>query len=366
MSSDTRTSGARSDHGWIGFLSGLVIGGVLGAALGGTWRRRARSWRQEAAADFLTHTAGNARTGPMRAGLAGAETLFDPRLRSRVAVRDMTAALRGSSTRPPSDAEVAIFRKHRQHFAVDDAATLALRTRRIDPPPPGGLGAGVAFKPGQLLFQQATAAYYYLLAPREIGGTPQAELLYMTSSNRAARGCEALLSYFGSEQFRAVFRIWDWSTPKQANGSQFVLDLDYDALKEYLIPYELRIGSHTRTFNTVYVISSTERTSGDTWRNDVYLHNHARGVRDRVWTHTFEWPSQSTDDPYWWGPIFETFPETTNFGATNLLGYLDTLLVQDGMQYQLTDANSQVVIPTGNGLNVVYRSQGTNAALVCE
>src|SRR5437868_6260960 len=91
--------------------------------------------------------------------------------------------------------------------------TAAYRSRN------GGLGAGVSFRDGQLLFNGYTSVFYYLLAPRNIGDVPSAELLYMTSSNRASKGCEALLSFFRSEQFQTVFRVWDWATPPQADGS---------------------------------------------------------------------------------------------------------------------------------------------------
>ena len=57
-----------------------------------------------------------------------------------------------------------------------------------------------------------------------------ADLIYMTSSNRASKGCEALISYFKDRLYAVAFMIWDWSTAKQNDGTQFVVTMDYDEL----------------------------------------------------------------------------------------------------------------------------------------
>jgi hypothetical protein len=274
-------------------------------------------------------------------------------------VRDVTDAMSRQAAPPPPQYAVDVFLKHREQRL---AATFAFRE---DVPPPGGLGAGVTFDLNQFRFQDSTAVYYYLLAPPNIGGTPAADLLYMTSSDIAPKGCEALISFFKDEQFRAVFRIWDWATPAQAGGSHFIVHRPYESLGDYLIPYQIQTGGQTLDFNVIYVVSATRRVSGDTWVNEVYLHNHRLGVRDRVWRYQFAWPTKATDKSFWWGPIFETFPDNANYGATNLLGFLETLVVQDGVEYQLTDQNSRLVTPGGNGLDLIYRSSGHNTALIC-
>ncbi len=135
---------------------------------------------------------------------------------------------------------------------------------REDVPPPGGLGAGVTFDLNNFQFQDSTAVYYYLLAPPNIGGTPAADLLYMTSSDIASKGCEALISFFKDEQYKAVFRIWDWATPAQGGGSHFIVHKPYESLGDYLLPYEIQSGGQTLDLNVIYVISATRRVSGDT------------------------------------------------------------------------------------------------------
>ncbi len=300
-----------------------------------------------------------ARRAPLVSGSQDSESLFDPSSGSYIKVRDVTDAMTRQAAPAPPQYAVDVFLRHREQR---QAAPSALRE---DVPPPGGLGAGVTFDLSQLQYQDSTAVYYYLLAPPNIGGTPAADLLYMTSSDIAPKGCEALISFFKDEQFRAVFRIWDWATPAQAGGSHFIVHRPYDSLGDYLIPYEVQTGGQTLDFNAIYVVSATRRVSGDTWVNEVYLHNHRLGVRDRVWSYQFSWPTKPTDTGFWWGPIFETFPDNADYKTTNLLGFLETLVVQDGRQIQLTDQNSRLVTPSGHGLDLIYRSSGYNASLIC-
>ena len=300
-----------------------------------------------------------ARRAPLVTGSHDSESLFDPHSGSYIKVRDVTDAMRRQAAAPPPQRAVDVFLRHREQRL---GTTSGLRE---DVPPPGGLGAGVTFDPNQFKYSDSTAVYYYLLAPPNIGGVPAADLLYMTSSNFAPKGCEALISFFKEEQFKAVFRIWDWATPDQPGGSHFIIHKPYESLGDYLIPYQIQTGGQTLDFDALYVISATRRVAGDTWVNEVYLHNHRLGVRDRVWSYQFAWPTKATDKSFWWGPIFETFPDNADYGTTNLLGFLETLVVQDGVEYQLTDQNSRLVTPGGNGLDLIYRSSGYNTALIC-
>lgn len=300
----------------------------------------------------------SARRAQLVSGSQDSESLFEPHTGSYVKVRDVTDAFRRQAAPAPPQSAVDVFLRHREQRLAEPSA---LR----DVPPPGGFGAGVTFDTDKLLYQDSTAVYYYLLAPPEIGGTPAADLLYMTSSDISPKGCEALLSFFKSEQFKTVFRIWDWATPAQPGGGHFIVNMPYASLGDYLIPYQIQTGGQTLEFNVMYVVSATRRVSGDEWVNEVYLHNHRLGVRDRVWSYRFTWSTKPTDKSFWWGPIFETFPDNADYKTTNLLGFLETLVVQDGLEYQLTDGNSRLIAPGGNGLDVIYRSSGYNAALIC-
>ena len=130
--------------------------------------------------------------------------LYDPLTRSYVNVSDRRDAFQDVSA---SDEEIRAFTDHRRGLQPQS------EMRPRDWPPPGGLGAGVSLHDSLLHFQDSTGVYFYLVAPPGIGAQQRAELLYMTSSNTAGLGCEALLSFFRGGQFNCVFRIWDWATP---------------------------------------------------------------------------------------------------------------------------------------------------------
>lgn len=361
---------------WRSIVGWMAIGGAA-AALAALLSKRHRP--PSAALRGATSVA---LMRPVRAPIPGhiletqgeVETLYDSQSGSRIRVRDIAKALASRSAhRTPPQRAVEIFRAHRDAFLKPSARAMftmpqsllrSLSGERV--PPPGGFGAGVSFREGKLLFRESTAACYHLLAPPTIGDRPQATTLYMTSSNRASRGCEALLSYFSEENFETVFRIWDWSVPDQGATGRFVLPLTYPELAEYLIPRQLDSVAGPLAVNTVYVVSTTTHVDGTTWRNDVYLQNHVHGVRDRVWTNTFDWPTVQTDALFWWGPIFEVFPNDADYGTTSPLGFLETTMIQDGIEYRLTDDDSTLRSPTGNGWDVLYRSLTDNSGLVCD
>jgi hypothetical protein len=225
----------------------------------------------------------------------------------------------------------------------------------------------VSFADSLQHFQSYTAVYFYLVAPPTIGLQTMADLLYMTSSNTASKGCEALLSYFTNEQDRCAFRIWDWAHPDVDGGGKFVKSYTYDEMQAYLIPYQFALETGTQ-LDTVcaYIANITRQTGANTFQNEVYLQNHATGTRDLMWSYPFEWPDKPTAERFWWGPIFETFPDPgAVFTLTNPVGFDRTMVVQDGLAHTLTDENSSLSLPAGNGLQEIYRLIGTNGGLVC-
>jgi len=286
------------------------------------------------------------------------QSLYEPLTRSYIRIRDRRDEI---ADVPATEEEVRAFLSLRRG--------LQPRTQEIRQkwPTPGGLGAGVAFREALLHFRDSTSVYFYLVAPPTIGVQPEADLLYMTSSNTAGRGCEALLSFFNTEQYRCVFRIWDWAHPDQPNGGKFVRGFSYDQLSEYLIPYVFNLESgHELETVCVYVVNVTRRTNGNSFTNEVYLHNHASGTRDLMWSYAFDWPDKSSTGAFWWGPIFETFPNPgARYVLANPVGFDGALLVQDGAEYQMNDQNSTMTLPQNNGLVEVYRPAGSNSGLVC-
>jgi hypothetical protein len=273
--------------------------------------------------------------------------LFDPILRSNIAVQDALSGV--SSQVAPSAFEIQAIASH-----ANPSKEIAASPKNV--PPPGGYGAGVNFDPSKLHFRNSTAAFYHLLIPHDLGGNPTADLLYMTSSNRASKGCEALVSFFKDRNYEVAFMIWDWSVEQDKNRSQFVVTMSYDQTSPYRIP--LTIQSNTGFGNIgceVLNITNVTRRSGNAWVNEVYLHNHATGLRDRVWQHSFQWPTKDTDDLYWWGPIFETFPKDAFYNTAPALGFTDAMLVQDGVTHKLLPDDSTMKLPSNDGLVVLWK-----------
>lgn len=332
------------------FLLGSILGAMGAGVVGAFVRRdhargRLSGLRQRAIDGFLT------RNGDQPA-------LFEPRIGSYIPIRDCRAL---GGFRPAPEREISLFIKKRERKLASFKANLPAS------PPPGGLGAGVSFGQSLLHFREETGVYFYNVAPPSIGLQPNAQLIYMTSSNTAAKGCEALLSFFADEQYDCAFRIWDWAHPDVPGGGKFVKSYSYAELGDYLIPYRFPLDSGSELDTVcVYIANITRLLSSGSFQNEIYLHNHVTGTRDLMWSFTFDWPTKATDDAFWWGPIFETFPDPgAQYALGSPLGFDETIVVQDGIQYQLTNQDSTMTVPAGNGLTEVYQSQGTNSGLVC-
>jgi hypothetical protein len=336
------------EKGWV-FVFGVLVGfvaGVVTSALRRPVSRRASHFSRRTIDHILQE------------GAEG-QSLYEPRTGSYVPVRDRRSDF---GNVPASKDEVEKFLNQRRRLRAAKIGVLDSL------PPPGGFGAGVAIGNPLLHFRDYTAVYYYLVAPPTIGNQAQADLLYMTSSNSASKGCEALLSFFKNEQFNCVFRIWDWAHPDVDGGGKFVKGRIYADLTEYLVPYRFPLDSGDELDTScIYVVNVTTRVNGDSFQNEVYLQNHLTGTRDLVWSYSFDWPDKDNAQPFWWGPIFETFPSpgSPQYRLTNPVGFDQALIVQDGSEYQLTDAESTLTLPSGNGLHEIYRSRGLNAGLVC-
>jgi hypothetical protein len=330
---------------FLAFTAGVVTGATVTSIVNRHRRKRLIISKQSA--------------GPLLQGTGDGQSLFEPLTRSYVSISDRRADF---GNVPATEDEVKAFLARRRLLQARGVKSLSTL------PPPGGFGAGVALGDPLLHFQDYTAMYYYLVAPPTIGPQPKADLLYMTSSNTASKGCEALLSFFNTEGFNCVFRIWDWAHPDVSGGGKFVRGRPYAGLANYLIPYSFTLTSGTVLDTAcVYIVNATRRINGNSFQNDVYLHNNASGTRDLIWSYAFDWPDKNAASPFWWGPIFETFPQpgSPQYTLRNPVGFDAALIVQDDFQFQLTESNSTLTTPSGNGLRVIYRSLGANSGLVC-
>lgn len=278
------------------------------------------------------------------------ERLFDPETSNYLQVQDATEKFQElSKNYEPSEEENQKFLKHRQQLLEKNSRPFTAVSFLDDPlPPPGGVGQGIMLKDGRLDFNTFTGIYFYIVTPRYLGGSSP-ELIYLTSSNRANKGCEALVSYQGRDG-EAVFRIWDWATPPKPNGTHWVVGTGYGDLDDYLIKYQL--GEHN-DLNVLYVVNITRKVGQNKWQNEVYLHNKTTGTRDRVWQYRFDWalPTDPAQKYMHWGPIVETFAQ--EYGETNYVGFAQSLMVQDGSEHQLDDSNS-FIRSDGHGFSIEY------------
>jgi hypothetical protein len=287
--------------------------------------------------------------------------LYEPVTKSYVKVRD---AREGGGNRAASRSVIEAFLENRRSIIKPLSGTSGEFT-----PAGGALSAGVVYGDSLLHFQDNTAIYFHLVAPPTIGVQTNAEVLYMTSSNCANHGCEALLSFAADEEFRCVFGIWDWAHPDMPGGGKFVKNYSYDELSQYLIAckFTLESGQELDTV-CVYIANVTRRTDSNQFQNEVYLQNNVSGTLDLMWSYAFLWPDkdQPNSKDLWWGPIFETYPNPgAQFALQSPVGFDQAVLMQDGNQYQLTDQDCTLTLPNGNGLRAIYRSPGKNSGLLC-
>ena len=278
-------------------------------------------------------------------------SIYDANTKLNVAVRDKRIeAVDISKRNAASQNLIDSFRKRRirairGNDLTSPSATVAL-------PPPGGVGAGVFFNADALKFSYSTEVQWYIIMPHFLGGNAQ-PLLYLTSSNRASKGCEALVSY--EQGGFAVFRVWDWATQPDQGGSQFVIGLSYADLPDYIFDIDIA-GS---LYSVLKVLNRTSERSQNTWLNEVYLLNTKAkpSAFDLVWSFEYTWMPDEAHKYFEWGPIIETFPPY-DYGRTNVLGYAEAVLVQDLKPHKLTPANSYFRADPGEEFNLVYHLDG--------
>ena len=270
---------------------------------------------------------------------AGRSFLYDPTNDTYMPVRDVRQQMSDLSGRyKPTQKEQQEFLDHRTTLMNEVRGfNNSARPDNSNPPVPGGVGIGILFRTGELIFNEATAAYYYILAPTALGGNLSShpdDHFYLTSTNRAGKGCEAYVAYKGQQ--KASFNVFDWALVGVQDP--FVISMPYDSWGDYKITYNI----NGQDFQALYVVNSTRFMGGVTWLNEVYLHNASTGTRDLIWSYSFPWSprDQNEKNEHWWGPILETF--LPDYGDTNQVGFASALVVQDGYEYTLTDSNTYV------------------------
>ena len=206
-------------------------------------------------------------------------------------------------------------------------------------PVPGGVGYGMfynaAFKSS---YATGTAITWEIICHPVPGGNVS-DFLYITATNRTAKGVEAFVAYHGQENFS--FEIFDWAKP---DGSRFQPSTPFSNLGQYLGTETV----HGIACPIIAVMNTTYQQSPGTWANEVRLLD----VGARQWQLVYQFiyaatlQDQTGDWVGSWGPIVETFQDA--YAGTNTMGALSTQLIsQDadgnwGQWAQLTNTQSQL------------------------
>jgi len=191
------------------------------------------------------------------------------------------------------------------------------------PPVPGGEGFGVFYRPGfKTAFSMGTSLFWIAICPTRPGGNVST-YLYLTATNRASHGCEALVHYNG--QTDAHFAVYDWSLPE---GDQWQTYVSFTDLGDYL-GEETILGEIRQTlpiWNSTYEIFEVEQDPEEVanlrrWRNDVLLYNHEETSWDLIYRNDYDATRSQQRSSFVgsWGPLVETFQsyyhDTEDFGT---------------------------------------------------
>ena len=230
-------------------------------------------------------------------------SIYDPANSVYRSVTDITEEIQETSEDwEPSETEDD-FIEHKQR--VYESMVLGAR---------GGVGYGFTYDSTfKTNYATGVNISYDIICPTTAGGN-NTNYLYLTTTNRAAKGVEAYISYYG--QNKLEFVVFDWAQPE---GSRWQVHIDYDNLGGYL--KTKAIHGVSRQYLTVQ--SKTELISGNTWRNAVFLQK-ADWSYDLVYSYTYTatLAEQQISGGAWWGPIVETFQ--SRYSNLNVMGFNNT------------------------------------------
>jgi hypothetical protein len=284
---------------------------------------------------------------------------------SKTATGDMRAAFAQISKMTPRDplAEQAFLASKAQVLATHP--TLSVPARRalaaslpalggVAPPGgapvPGGVGYGGfyndAFKTN---WATGTTLYWEIICPTPPGGNINT-FLYLTATNRSAKGVEAFISYDG--QNSTFFKVFDWA---QATTNPWQINIPFANLANYITTES----SHGLPYQVLPLMNVTYQTGPGQWNNEVWLLNH--GTDPSQWDLIYRYGYAATladQQTGWvgsWGPIVETFQNlyvgtqamgalnaqvisrdaNQQWGAWHLLGPADSYIRVDNVGFQL-------------------------------
>jgi hypothetical protein len=222
-------------------------------------------------------------------------------------------------------------------------------------PVPGGVGYGMFYNsPFKNAFIGGTTIYSEVICPNPPGGNVNT-WLYLTATNRSAKGVEAFISYNGQDQ--TFFKVYDW-----ARTDQWQTNIPFSSLTDYL----WQDPSHGSSFQVIYLMNVTQLGDPNSWWNQVLLWNRASKNWDMVYQYNYSatLAEQQTGWPGSWGPIVETFQNS--YTGTNPMGFLNTQLISRnggwGSWRQLS-ANDSYVRTDNKGFTLSFLDPNYNWAV---
>lgn len=209
------------------------------------------------------------------------------------------------------------------------------RTRALGESPdhiPGGLGAGVTYKHGQLQATNSATLYTHMIVyPDGLGFDVPADL-FTTATNHTDKTVEVVGWYREASVHHIGVFDWSCSPESPCSGGQtqpsWIWTRPFNDNTCQITPMADQLGvSHA----TMYYANSTVSVPGG-FRNDVSFYNYCTNQWDLVYTHAFTGTQRdcSVDDCGWWGPIVENNSPLENQPFPQL-GFLDTRLVHNGV-----------------------------------
>jgi hypothetical protein len=162
-----------------------------------------------------------------------------------------------------------------------------------------------------------TAIYWEIICPNPPGGNVNT-YLYLTATNRSAKGVEAFIAYNGQNQ--TFFKVFDWA---QYPANPWQTNIPFANLASYLRTES----AHGNPYQVLPLMNVTSQSGANYWYNQVWLWNHDANRWDLAYQYGYS-ASLADQQTGWigsWGPIVETFQ--SSYQGTSPMGALSTQLI---------------------------------------
>lgn len=293
----------------------------------------------------------------------GKEYLFDPETNEYLPINHIEGEIALITERNGHDYEFErLFEEKREQEAAK-AKQFSRDNETSDPPVPGGVGYGAYYTSTfQNDFTTGTTLFYNIICPTVAGGDVS-NYLYLTSTNRAAKGVEAFISYYSQNNLQ--FKVFDWARYPSA---PWQVTLNYSDLSDYL--EDLTIQGAYRQSVTVY--NRTVQTSSTQWTNVVWLKNYTTNSFDQIYIYTYDATLSDQRDSHYgsWGPIVETFQDYY-YMDTNIIGFYYIQLSSKNTAYnnstwenlELLTVSKSNMTSASFGFEVVFKAPNSTYAV---